>query len=61
MLACREAKGWSQERLAQRARCSLSAISRYERGVRVPESRVLKAIAKALGVRLEKLTYERSK
>lgn len=49
----RKAAGLSQRTLADRAGVTAMAISKYESGQSVPSSRVLVALAKALGVRTE--------
>jgi transcriptional regulator with XRE-family HTH domain len=48
----REAQGWSQEELADRAGLHRTYISSVERGVRNPTITVLAKIAAALGVSL---------
>lgn len=52
----REAKGWSQEELADRAELHRTYVSGVERGIRNPTVTVLERLAKALGVRIGKLT-----
>jgi len=49
----REAAGLNQRLLAEKAGVSAMAISKYERGESVPSSKVLLAIAQALGLRTE--------
>ena len=49
----REAAGWNQRQLAEKAGISAMAISKYERGQSVPSSRVLLFLAGALGLRTE--------
>tara|TARA_R110002094_G_scaffold57631_2_gene68764 strand:+ start:799 stop:1008 length:210 start_codon:yes stop_codon:yes gene_type:complete len=51
----REAQGWSQEELADRAGLHRTYISSVERGVRNPTITVLAKIAAALGVSLAEL------
>lgn len=51
--AAREAAGLNQRQLAEKAGVSAMAISKYERGQSVPSSKVLLAIAGALGLRTE--------
>jgi transcriptional regulator with XRE-family HTH domain len=46
----REAKGWSQEELADRAAVDRSYMSGIERGVRNPSALKLADLARALGV-----------
>ena len=46
----REAKGWTQEGLADRAALDRSYIAGIEAGLRNPSVRALARIAKALGV-----------
>lgn len=46
----REAKGWSQEELANRAGVDRSYMSGIERGVRNPSALKLADLARALGV-----------
>ena len=47
--AAREAKGWTQKKLADEMACSVEMISLYERGVYTPSSRALMAFERALG------------
>jgi Zn-dependent peptidase ImmA (M78 family)/DNA-binding XRE family transcriptional regulator len=49
----REAAGWNQRQLAEKAGISAMAISKYERDESVPSSKVLLAVAQALGLRTE--------
>lgn len=46
----REALGWSQRQLAEKADCSQQAIASYEKGDRMPSGDVLVRIARILGV-----------
>lgn len=46
----RKAAGLTQAELARRAGCDQSEISRLERGERLMSVRMLKAIARALGI-----------
>lgn len=46
----RKAAGLTQAELARRVACNQSEISRLERGERLMSVRMLKAIARALGV-----------
>ena len=48
----REARGWSQDRLALEAGLSKDGVSRIERGYRSPRLDTLEAIAGALGLPL---------
>jgi transcriptional regulator with XRE-family HTH domain len=48
--AAREAKGWSQEELADRARMHRTYVSGIERGIRNPTITVLERVGKALGI-----------
>jgi transcriptional regulator with XRE-family HTH domain len=48
--AAREAKGWSQEELADRARMHRTYISGIERGIRNPTITVLERVGKALEI-----------
>jgi len=52
----REAAGWSQEELADRAQLHRTYVSGVERGVRNPTVTVLDRLAKALKVSIGKLT-----
>ncbi len=52
----REAKGWTQERLATRAQTTQEYIAMLEKGVRKnPSLETLKRLAKALGVPVTEL------
>ena len=51
----RNARGWSQEELADRADLHRTYISAVERGVRNPTITVIERIAKALKVRMAEL------
>ncbi|MEL6413687.1 MAG: helix-turn-helix transcriptional regulator [Pseudomonadota bacterium] len=53
--ALREAKGWSQEELADRAGMHQTYISAVERAVRNPTLTVIERIAKALKVPVPEL------
>ena len=53
--ALREAKGWSQEELADRAGLHRTYISAVERAVRNPTLTVIDRIANALDVNIAKL------
>lgn len=46
----RHEKGWSQSRLADEAGVSLSAVKKWELGLRKPEEAVAARLASALGV-----------
>jgi len=50
LTVARKARGWSQEDLAEAAKVSQGALSRYETGARIPEDDVLPRLAAALGV-----------
>lgn len=54
----RKARGWSQEKLAQKLDTSKQVISRYERGERTPKISVAAKYAEILGVSLNDLTGE---
>jgi transcriptional regulator with XRE-family HTH domain len=54
--AIREAKGWSQEELADQAELHRTYVSGVERGIRNPPVTVLDRLAKALKVSIGKLT-----
>lgn len=51
----RQAKGWSQERLAERADLDRSYVAGIEVGVRNPSLKALERLASALSVRLAEL------
>ena len=51
----RAAKGFTQERLAQRAKVSVGYIARLETGHHDPKLSTLKRLAKALGVPVTEL------
>lgn len=52
----REAKGWSQEELADRAGLHRTYISGVERGVRNPTVTVLERMAQALSLKIGQIT-----
>ncbi|MFJ6023556.1 helix-turn-helix domain-containing protein [Brevundimonas sp. NPDC092305] len=54
--ALREAKGWSQEELADQAELHRTYVSGVERGLRNPTVTVLERLAKALKVTIGKVT-----
>lgn len=56
--ALRAERGWSQSELAQRAHMTQAGLSLIEAGGRQPTYRVMKAIARALGVTLADLDPE---
>ncbi len=47
IVQARAESGYTQQELAVLARCTLSAIGKYERGQRVPAARILRGIALA--------------
>jgi len=51
----RDAKGWTQETLAERAGMDRSYIAGIEAGLRNPSVKAVGKIAKGLGVRLSEL------
>ena len=53
--ALRDAKGWSQERLAEQADLDRSYIAGIEVGARNPSVKALERLATALSVRLSEL------
>lgn len=53
--ALREARGWSQTRLASEADVSYHAVYAYERGNRVPQVLQLYKLAKALGTTVDEI------
>jgi len=55
----RTAKGWSQEKLAERASIQRSYVADLERGKRNPSVRTLVKLANALGVSIPEL-FERT-
>ncbi|MFD4196691.1 helix-turn-helix domain-containing protein [Amycolatopsis thermoflava] len=56
--AAREAKGWSQERLARKARVHWTTISKLERGIFNPTLIMLARLAQALDAPLADLTRD---
>ncbi len=52
----REAKGWSQEELADRAGLHRTYVSGVERGVRNPTVTVLERMAQALSLKIGQIT-----
>ena len=55
MRQLRDAKGWTQETLAERASMDRSYIAGIEAGPRNPSVKAVGKIAKGLGVRLSEL------
>jgi transcriptional regulator with XRE-family HTH domain len=53
--ALREAKGWSQERLAERAAMQRSYLADLELGRRNPSVRTLVKVANAFGIPISEL------
>lgn len=53
--AFRKLKGLTQLELSEKVNISIAVIGSIERGTRVPEVRVLRAIAEVLGVSIEEL------
>jgi transcriptional regulator with XRE-family HTH domain len=53
--ALRHAKGWSQERLAEKADIDRSYIAGIEAGARNPSLKAIERLAGALSVRLSEL------
>lgn len=51
----RDQRGFTQEHLAHEAKIHVTYLSGIERGVRNPSLRSIRALAKALGVRVGKL------
>lgn len=49
----REQRGWTQERLAEAAGMTQSAVARFEAGGTVPTIPVLERLARALGAELK--------
>ena len=54
----REAKGWTQQELADAAELSQPYVSQVEAGTREPSLSVLRDLAKALGVTVDDLLRE---
>ncbi|MEX2439721.1 MAG: helix-turn-helix transcriptional regulator [Actinomycetota bacterium] len=50
LIDARVAKGWSQPKLAHRAKCAIGTINQAETGRRVPIELTQERIARALGV-----------
>jgi len=55
IVSLRQAKGWSQEQLAERASMQRSYLGDLERGLRNPSVRRLVKVANALGVPIASL------
>lgn len=51
LAALREARGWSQEELADQAKLHRTYVSGIERKIRNPTIRIIERLAKALKVR----------
>lgn len=49
LIAARTRRGWSQERLAEKAGTTQATVSRLERGERRPSVALLRELADALG------------
>jgi transcriptional regulator with XRE-family HTH domain len=56
----RQAKGWTQEQLAEKIGISQKQVSAYERGTYNPSTEVLLKLAEALDVSLDYLVFERN-
>jgi transcriptional regulator with XRE-family HTH domain len=57
--AARLAAGLSQQQVAEKVGVSRSTVSRYERGLAVPDGRTLSALARALHVGVDRLLEPR--
>lgn len=57
----REARGLTQDALAELAGTSKQVLSRYENGLRVPKISMVEKLAKALNVSINELTGEDQK
>lgn len=56
----RKKKGWSQQKLAEKARLSFNAVTRIEQGLaKYPTLKTLLKIADAFGIGLDKLVGRR--
>lgn len=51
----RTAKGWNQQKLADEADLTQSAIAQFEKGERLPSTTALQSMAKAFGISMESL------
>jgi transcriptional regulator with XRE-family HTH domain len=56
--AAREARGWSQAKLAKEANASQTAISRLENGIGEGLGRTLQGVCRALGLTPEEVLRE---
>lgn len=54
----RKAKGWTPAKLFEESGVSVSAIRKYEKGIRFPERPYIEALAKALGCKFSDLYSE---
>lgn len=56
----RTAKGWNQQKLADEADLTQSAIAQFEKGERLPSTTALQSMAKAFGISMESLLTQES-
>jgi len=56
----RTAKGWNQQKLADEADLTQSAIAQFEKGERLPSTTALQSMAKAFGISMEALLTQES-
>lgn len=56
----RTAKGWNQQKLADEADLTQSAIAQFEKGERLPSTTALQNMAKAFGISMESLLTQES-
>ncbi len=53
----REERGWTQEQLARRLGVAQGAVSKWERGQRLPSPRRLQALTDLFGVQVSEITF----
>ncbi|WP_179885254.1 helix-turn-helix domain-containing protein [Bacillus cereus] len=57
IIKLRKKNGWSQKYFSHKLRLTQSAVSQYERGVRVPEDHIKKKMADIFGVTVDYIFF----
>ncbi|EOO28653.1 hypothetical protein IIU_05771 [Bacillus cereus VD133] len=58
IIKLRQKNGWSQKYFSYKLRLTQSAVSQYERGVRVPEDHIKKKIADIFEVTVDSIFFK---